>query len=140
MSKYYAQLNESGKVHTVCQLSGEIEGENIVEISSMDGRLIGKKYKSGKFYGLELEAEKDKVKVNEEVKITIKWQDLEETLVDDKSKINVFVNEEKRVEVVAENGVTEIEFSSEETGIFEITAICEDGCKAMIRIGVVEDA
>ena len=138
MSRFYAQLNENGIVHTVCQLSGEVEDDNIVEISSMDNRLIGKKYKNEKFYGLKLEPEKEKIEANEEVKVSIKWQDLEENLVDDNTEITVFVNDEEKTKLTAENGIAEIDLSSDESGIFEIKVVCEDGCKARTRIGVVE--
>ena len=137
MPKFYAQLNENGIVHTICQLSDVIEGNNIVGITSMDSGLMGKKYKQDKFYGLNIESPKT-VKQNEVVNITLKWLDMEGNLVDDITEITVTIGdiEEK---VIAEKGVVEVEFSSEEVGEFEIVAVCDDGCRASERIEVVEN-
>ena len=44
MYKYYAQLNENMIAHTVCQLSGTIEGEYFIEINSIDESILGKRY------------------------------------------------------------------------------------------------
>ena len=40
---YYAQLDSEGKVHTVCELADEIEG-NVVPLDSLDNSLLGKQY------------------------------------------------------------------------------------------------
>ena len=41
---HYAQLDTEDIVHTVCELSGEVEGENIIPIPAYDGSLFGKVY------------------------------------------------------------------------------------------------
>ncbi len=41
---YYAQLDENGRVHTVCELAGEVEGERIVHIGTLDDSLMEKYY------------------------------------------------------------------------------------------------
>ena len=134
----YAQVNERSIVHTVCQLAGEVKQDNLIEIEAIDDSLLGKKYRQGKFYGLNIESPKT-VKQNEVVNITLKWLDMEGNLVNDTAEITIAIGdiEEK---VIAENDVAEIEFSSEELGAFDIKAVCEDGCAASERIEVVEDA
>jgi hypothetical protein len=41
---YYAQLDENRRVHTICELAGEVEGENIVRLSALDDSVLGKYY------------------------------------------------------------------------------------------------
>lgn len=79
----YAQLDSNHRVHTVCLLSGEIAGQNIVPISDTDDIYIGKKYDqaSGAFYGLQAAAPKNKILVNEEIAIEVSWRDLNGNLV-----------------------------------------------------------
>lgn len=46
----YAQLTPLGIVKAVTEhSSGELSGENIIPIPSLDGTLLGKKYAGGKF-------------------------------------------------------------------------------------------
>ena len=136
---YYAQLNKNNICFAISQLKSKIDNPKMIEVNELDGRFLEKKYKDNKFYGLKLEAEKDKIEVNEEVKINIKWLDLEENLVSDNTEITVFVNREEKTRVTAERGVLEIEFTSEEPGLFDIEAVCKDGCRATARIEVVEN-
>lgn len=48
---FYAQLDEKGKVHTVCVLASSIESQHLVPIENLDESLIGSYYdpQSGTF-------------------------------------------------------------------------------------------
>ena len=41
---YYAQIDEKGRVHTVCELAGIIESPNVIPIETWDESLLGKYY------------------------------------------------------------------------------------------------
>lgn len=41
---YYAQLDNNGKVHTTCELAGEVDAPDMVHIKDYDINLLGKYY------------------------------------------------------------------------------------------------
>lgn len=49
MAYYYAQLNENNICIGVSQLSGEVDGINMISISSMDTDYIWRKYENGQW-------------------------------------------------------------------------------------------
>ena len=44
---YYAQLNEENICFAVSQLSGEVQADNLIKISSFDTSIMGKRYADG---------------------------------------------------------------------------------------------
>jgi len=49
MSKFYAQLDDNGVVHSVVQLKGEVNDSKLIPIDSMDNTLLKATYKDNKF-------------------------------------------------------------------------------------------
>ena len=41
---YFAQLDSEDRVHTVCELAGNVEADNVIPIPEYDGSLFGKRY------------------------------------------------------------------------------------------------
>lgn len=50
---FYAQLNEENICFAVSQLSGEVQADNLIEISFFDTSIVGKKYVDGTWVEVE---------------------------------------------------------------------------------------
>lgn len=50
---FYAQLNEDNICFAISQLSGEVQADNLIVISSFDISIIGKKYVDGTWVEVE---------------------------------------------------------------------------------------
>ena len=136
---FYVQLNNNNIVFASSQLKGKVDNPKMIELTEEGSDLLGKKYNNGAFHGLNIASLKSKIIANEETTLTLKWLDMEDNLVDDKTEITIFINEEEKTKVTAENGIAEVGFSSEEIGMFEIVAVCADGCSAGTQIEVIEN-
>jgi len=70
---YYAQLDEKGKVYTVCELAKEELNQNLVAIDAFDESLLNKYYdaETGIFEEITLSADKTTIQADGQDKATI---------------------------------------------------------------------
>ncbi len=63
---YYAQLDGKGKVHTICQLAGEVNALNLIGIDAIDSNYLGSYYdrQAGTFQHIEITADKTAITAN----------------------------------------------------------------------------
>ena len=63
---FYAQLDARGRVHTICQLSNEIQASNAISIEKYDDSLLGSYYdpQTGIFQHIEVSADKTTIKAD----------------------------------------------------------------------------
>lgn len=63
---FYAQLDDKGKVYTICELSGEVEGPNLVRTETWDDGLLGSYYdpQTSTFQHIEVTTDKTIIKAD----------------------------------------------------------------------------
>lgn len=137
----YAQLTPNGIVHTVCELSGEVQGAGIISIPSIlvVPSVLGCKYHDGTFYRLHLTASESEINTDQVLSLALSWRDLDGQLVEDQAPITVMCAGVSEV-VTADGGQVVVPFESAEPGLWRIEVRCSDGCMATLEVSVVENS
>lgn len=132
----FAQFDSKGRIHTIMQTEGTLEGINHVEVPSEGLWYLGTIFDGKNFYKLEIDPE-NITGVNIPVNIGIRWMDKDGNIATSRGG-DIIVKCGQLVEVITlVNGTGSLPFESAEPGEYILVATSPEGCEALGKVVVV---